>query len=365
MSGFTVPAMTHPHLLDPVRLGALNLPNRVVMAPMTRVRAAAGGLATASMATYYAQRAGAGLIVSEGLFPNAVGQSNPGTPGLHSREQAQSWRPVTGAVHAAGGRIVAQLMHGGRVSHVDTTGHQPVAPSAVGLDAPVFTPTGPQRASAPRALSTSEVPGQAEAYADAAALALEAGFDGVELHGANGYLIHQFLAANTNQRSDAYGGSPAQRIRFAVEAVTAVATRVGAERTGLKLSPAVGLAGLEEPDAEEVYVALLRELSALGLAYVHLESPDDALVDRLREAWGGAVVVNPSMPDSATPTDQAAAERWLARGADAVSFGRAFLANPDLVERIRLGAPLAEADPATYYTGGDQGYLDYPRHRPA
>ncbi|MGY6024557.1 oxidoreductase, partial [Streptomyces spinosirectus] len=223
-------------LFDSYRLKDVTLPNRVVMAPMTRVRAAAGGLATPSMATYYAQRATAGLIVSEGVQPSLVGQSNPGTPGLHTDEQVASWRPVTAAVHANGGRIFAQLMHGGRVSHPDTTGTQPVGPSAVAAVGDVFTPTGPQPAPTPRALDTAEVPEHARSYAQAARRAVEAGFDGVELHGANGYLISQFLSSNANLRTDRYGGSLANRIRFAVEAASATVEAVGGARTGIRLS---------------------------------------------------------------------------------------------------------------------------------
>jgi N-ethylmaleimide reductase len=217
---------------DGYRLGDLALPNRVVMAPMTRVRAAAGGLATPSMATYYAQRATAGLIVSEGVQPSLIGQSNPGTPGLHTDEQVAAWRPVTAAVHANGGRIFAQIMHGGRVSHPDTIGTQPIGPSAVPAVGDVFTPSGLQPAPMPRALDTAEVPEHAQSYADAARRAIDAGFDGVELHGANGYLISQFLSSNANLRTDRYGGSVANRIRFAVEAAAAhglMPTRGGVE----------------------------------------------------------------------------------------------------------------------------------------
>lgn len=224
-------------LFDSYRLGDLTLPNRVVMAPMTRVRAAAGGLATPSMATYYAQRATAGLIVSEGVQPSLIGQSNPGTPGLHTDEQVAASRPVTAAVHANGGRIFTQIMHGGRVSHPDTIGTQPIGPSAVPAVGDVFTPSGLQPAPMPRALDTAEVPEHAQSYADAARHAIDAGFDGVELHGANGYLISQFLSSNANLRTDRYGGSVANRIRFAVEAAAATVEAVGAARTGIRLSP--------------------------------------------------------------------------------------------------------------------------------
>lgn len=357
-------------LFDRHQLGALSLPNRVVMAPMTRARGTAEGLATPSMATYFAQRASAGLLISDGIAPNLVGTSNPNTAGLRTDAEAASWRQVTDAVHTNGGRIIAQLMHGGRISHESITGLQPVAPSAVAAAAQVFTPTGPQPAPVPRALTTAEVAGEAEAYADAAVRAVEAGFDGVELHGANGYLISQFLSTNANLRTDRYGGSVANRIRFALEAVEATAAAVGADRVGIRLSPGAGIWDVEEPDHAEVYAALVTELNRLGLAYVHLEATtDDATMLDLRKRWDGTLIVNPSSwlarggaAFGPRPTDRESAERWLGLGADLVSFGRAYLANPDLVERLRLGLPLAEADPATYYTGGDAGFIDFPAY---
>ncbi|MFI7029062.1 alkene reductase [Microbispora rosea] len=353
-------------LFDRYRLGSLTLPNRVVMAPMTRVRAAAGGLATPSMAVYYAQRATAGLIVTEGVQPSLVGQSNPGTPGLHTDEQVASWRPVTDAVHANGGRVFAQIMHGGRVSHPDTTGMQPVGPSAVPAPGEVFTPSGPKPAPVPRALETTEVPEHALSYARAAVRAVDAGFDGVELHGANGYLISQFLSSTANLRTDAYGGSIAGRIRFAVEAVTATMEAVGGDRTGIRLSPGAGFWGAEESDVPELYGALLAELAPLDLAYIHLEATtdEDVLVE-LRKAWPGTLIVNPVLPMGPRKADKAAADHWLGLGADLISFGRAFIANPDLVERLRQGLPIAPDDESTWYQGGDAGYLTYPAYRHA
>ncbi|WP_328461180.1 alkene reductase [Actinoplanes sp. NBC_00393] len=345
-------------------LGNLSLPNRIVMAPMTRVRAAAGGLATPSMAAYYAQRATAGLIVSEGVQPNAVGQSNPGTPGLHTDAQVAAWRPVTDAVHASGGRIFAQVMHGGRVSHPDTTGLQPVGPSAVPAIGDVFTPSGPQPAPVPRALALEEVPEQAESYGSAARRAVEAGFDGVELHGANGYLISQFLSSNANLRTDRYGGPVANRIRFAVEAVEAAVDAVGAARTGIRLSPAGTFWGVQESDIPEMYAALLRELARLEIAYVHLEATaDEEVLIELRRAWPGVLIMNPVLPMGPKQTGRTEAEHWLGLGADLISFGRAFVANPDLVERLRIGLPLAPVEEATYYQGGDAGYLTYPAYQ--
>ncbi|MEU6954792.1 alkene reductase [Streptomyces sp. NPDC045714] len=353
-------------LFDSYRLGDLRLPNRVVMAPMSRVRAAAGGLATPSMATYYAQRASAGLIVSEGVQPSLVGQSNPGTPGLHTDEQVASWRPVTAAVHANGGRIFAQIMHGGRVSHPDTTGLRPVGPSAVAATGEVFTPTGPRPVPVPRALETAEVPEHAESYASAARRAVDAGFDGVELHGANGYLISQFLSSNANLRTDRYGGSLANRVRFAVDAMAATVDAVGAARTGIRLSPGGTFWGVEERDVPELYAVLLGELARLEPAYVHLEATvDDDVLVALRRAWPGTLVMNPVLPMGAERAGRSDADRWLGLGADLISFGRAFIANPDLVERMRTGLPIAPEDEATYFQGGDTGYVTYPSYQHA
>ncbi|GHJ38017.1 alkene reductase [Streptomyces sp. TS71-3] len=347
-------------LFDSYSLAGLALPNRVVMAPMTRARAAAGGLATPSMATYYAQRATAGLIVTEGVQPSLIGQSNPGTPGLHDDAQATSWRQVTGAVHANGGRIFAQLMHAGRVSHPDTSGAWPVGPSAVPATGYVFTPGGPQPAPVPRPLDTAEVPEHARSYALAARRAVDAGFDGVELHGANGYLISQFLSSNANLRTDRYGGSVPGRIRFAVEAVSAAVEAVGAARTGIRLSPGTTLWGVAEADVAALYSALLAELARLEPAYVHLEATaDEDVLVGLRRAWPGTLIVNPAFPGAPKQADRTGADRWLGLGADLISFGRGFIANPDLVERLRTGLPIAPADHATYYQGGDAGYLTY------
>ncbi|MEU9559665.1 alkene reductase [Streptomyces fumanus] len=354
-----------PSLFSSFRLGGgLTLPNRIVMAPMSRVRATADGLATPSMATYYAQRATAGLIVTEGVQPSRIGQSNPGTPGLHTDEQTESWRQVTDAVHVNGGRVFAQIMHGGRVSHPETTGVQPVGPSAVAGEGNVFTPSGPQPMPVPRALATHEIPEHVRSYADAARRAVDAGFDGVELHGANGYLISQFLSSNANLREDRYGGSVTNRIRFAVEAAAATAEAVGAARTGIRLSPGGGFWGVTEDDPAELNTALLTELARLDLAYVHLEATtDEETLLLLRKTWPGTLIVNPTMPLGPTRTGRAEADHWLDLGADLIAFGRAFLANPDLVERLRTDLPLATADESTYYQGGDAGYLTYPAYQ--
>ena len=351
-------------LFDRHRLGDLKLPNRVVMAPMTRVRAAAGGLATPSMAVYYAQRATAGLIISEGVHAEPGRAVQPGHAGSVHRRAGGLLAAVTDAVHANGGRIFAQLMHGGRVSHPDTTGLQPVGPSAVAAAGEVFTPTGPQSAPVPRALETAEVPEQARSYAEAARRAVDAGFDGVELHGANGYLISQFLSSNANLRTDSYGGPIAHRIRFAVEAIAATVDAVGAARTGIRLSPGGTFWGVEETEVPELYAALLAELARFDLAYVHLEATaEEEVLVGLRRAWPGTLVVNPVLPMGPKQTDRTTADHWLGLGADLISFGRAFLANPDLIERLRTGLPIAPADETTYYQGGDAGYLTYPAYQ--
>ncbi|GGR48282.1 N-ethylmaleimide reductase [Nocardioides luteus] len=353
------------------RLGDLTLPNRVVMAPMTRARGTADGLATESMATYFAQRASAGLLISDGVPPNLVGSASPGIAGLRSDAEAESWRQVTDAVHAESGRIFAQIMHGGRMGHVETTGVQPVGPSAVTPNAHVFTAAGFVPALEPRELATSEVAEQAESYAAAARRAIDAGFDGVELHGANGYLISQFLSSNANLRTDRYGGSIANRIRFAVEAMSATVDAIGADRVGIRLSPGAGLGDVVEDGMPELYGALLDELGRLDPVYVHLvaTAPGEVLLD-MRRRWKQSLIINPSSwltrGDAifgATATDRASADHWLGLGADLISFGRPFLANPDLVERLRHGLLLAEADVETYYTGGDRGFIDYPPHQ--
>lgn len=352
----------HTDLFTPGRLGDLVLPNRVVMAPMSRVRGTADGLATDSMAHYFAQRASAGLLVTDGVQPSRQGQANPNSAGLIDDRQAASWRPVTHAVHANSGRVFAQLMHGGRIGHEATTGIPPVGPSAIAArDTTVFTSAGPLPAPVPRALTTGEVPVEAAVFGAAATRADAAGFDGVELHGANGYLIGQFLATSANQRTDRYGGSIPNRIRFAVEAVEAAADAIGARRVGIRLSPGAGIWDAVEDDVPELYTALLRELSRLDLAYVHLvASADDDTMAALRRIWPGTLIVNPGRGDVGGGTDRAAADLWLDRGADFIAFGRAFIANPDLVERLRAGLPLAVPDEATFYTGGDTGYLTYP-----
>ncbi|MDQ1011542.1 N-ethylmaleimide reductase [Streptomyces sp. V4I23] len=348
---------------DPIRLGGRQLANRIAMAPMTRSRAHGPGLTpTPSVVEYYAQRASAGLIVTEGIQPSVVGQGYPDTPGLHSREQIAAWRKVTDAVHAAGGTIFAQLMHAGRIGHpvLLPDGLVPVGASAVAAQGQVYTHEGPKDFVTPKELSTEEVRATIADFAAAARGAVEAGFDGVELHGANGYLIHQFLAPNTNLRTDEWGGSDENRIRFAVEAVKAVADEIGAERTAIRLSPSNPYNDIEEPEPEAVYTALVQRLEPLGLAYLHLieATPDQReFVQTLRKVFGGTVVLNAATDGPTGPGELALIEDGVA---DLISYGALFLANPDLPARLRAGGPYNTPDPSSFFGGGDQGYIDYP-----
>lgn len=358
--------MTHSDtspLLAPYHGHGLELPNRIVMAPMTRYRADEAGAPLPFVADYYAQRANAGLIVSEGLWPSLRGQSGWRMPGMVTDAQVRGWRAVTDAVHAAGGRIFAQLMHGGRATHplARIDGGQPIAPSAVPVPFAQHTRVGKRPPVVPRAMTQQDIRTAIADHATAARRAIEAGFDGVELHGANSYLIHQFLADNTNLRTDAYGGDVAGRIRFATEVVTAVADAVGAGRTALRLSPGNPQFGMAEANPAPVYRALLTALAPLDLAYLHLTEGSaayPALAD-LRPHWPGTLIAN--VGENGDPTTPEAGAAVLHAGrADLVSYGRAFIANPDLPHRIAVGAALAAADPDTFYTHGPEGYSDYP-----
>lgn len=348
-------------LFAPYRLGPLELDNRLVMAPLTRNRAGAGEAPTELAAEYYAQRATAGLIITEGTQPSAVGQGYPHTPGLHTDEQVAGWRLVADAVHARGGKIVAQLMHAGRISHRAVTGLQPVAPSAVAAAGEVYTEQGMKTFEAPRALDAAELPGVIADYVDAARRAVDAGLDGVELHAANGYLLQQFLANNTNTRTDAYGGSPANRARFVIEVAAAVAQAIGPDRVGIRISPAGTFNDIAETETEATYTALLDGLNPLGLLYLHvLEGTETDFHVGLRKQWDGAFIFNTGF---AGPSDLLTAQRAVDSGqTDLFCIGRDFLANPDLVERLQTGVALNEADPSTFYSGGAKGYTDYPRH---
>ena len=348
-------------LFTPYSLGEIELSNRLVMAPMTRNRAGADGVPTDSMVTYYAQRAGAGLIVTEGTQPSAVGQGYPDTPGIHTAEQAAAWRTVTDAVHERGGRIFLQLMHAGRISHpsLQPDGGLPVAPSPVRPAGQVVTPQGMQDYVEPRALGTAEVEQVVLEFAAAARLAIEdGGFDGVEVHGANGYLPHQFLAEGSNRRTDRYGGSAENRSRFLVEVTTAVAEAVGAHRVGVRLSPANVYNDIVEHETEEVYAAVVAGLEPLGLTYLHVVEGPPSVTGKIRSNWSSTLIVNAAFSLETTAENLQALlddER-----ADLVAVGRAYLANPDLARRLAIGAELNAGDESSFYGGTDAGYIDYP-----
>jgi N-ethylmaleimide reductase len=347
---------------DPIVVGGRELPNRLVMAPMSRSRAygpdAAPNQATA---IYYAQRASAGLIVTEGIQPSPAGRGYPATPGLYSDVQIQAWRQVTDAVHAAGGTIFAQLMHAGRIAHpsVLPAALFPLGPSAVRADAQVFTQAGPQPCVEPRAMTAQDIRETVRDFARAAENAIAAGFDGVEIHAANGFLIHQFLADNANRRGDAWGGSAENKIRFAVQVATAVSEAVGADRVGFQISPGNPYNDVTESRADEVYPALVTALAQLGLAYLNdSESSAVELTSRLRALWPGAFILNPHT--SPSPTGPAQLTLVDDGTTDMLSYGVLFLANPDLPARLARGGPFNPPDPATFYGGGAEGYIDYP-----
>ncbi|TCT02574.1 alkene reductase [Aquabacter spiritensis] len=352
-------------LFQGYRLGDMSLPNRIVMAPLTRNRAGAGFVPSDLAADYYAQRASAGLIVTEATQISQQGQGYQDTPGIYSDAQVAGWRKITDAVHAKGGHIVVQLWHVGRVSHssLQPNGGAPVAPSAIPANTKTFVNNGFAETSPPRALDASEIRGIVEDYRRAAANALKAGFDGVEVHGANGYLIDQFLRDGANQRTDRYGGSIENRARFLLEVMAAVIGEIGAARTGLRLSPVAPANGLSDSAPQPLFDHVMDELERLHPLYVHVVegatqgardiAPDFSFA-ALRRRYSGAWMVNNGY-------DLALAERVLAAGeADLVAFGRPFISNPDLVERLRRNAPLNPLDRDTLYGGGAKGYIDYP-----
>jgi N-ethylmaleimide reductase len=351
---------------EPLAVGPWTLPQRFVMAPLTRNRAGEGNAPTALNAEYYAQRAGAGLIVTEGTAPSHVGQGYLDVPGLYTDEQVAGWRLVADAVHARDGVIVAQLMHAGRIAHADNKdGVETIAPSAVQAPGEMVTASGPKPHDVPRAPETDEVAGLVTDFVTAARNAVAAGLDGVEVHAANGYLLHQFLDPTVNLRDDVYGGSAENRARFVIEVVTAVADAIGAERVGLRLSPGHQFNGIGEEvgaDLTATYRAVVDAVAPLGLAYLSLLAsplePLEALVRDLRERFDGVVLLNDGFGDLTTLDS---VEQLLATGlADAVVVGRQFLANPDLAERWRAGAELNAPNPDTFYGGGAEGYTDYP-----
>ncbi|MFG2607445.1 alkene reductase [Streptomyces sp. NPDC048514] len=315
------------------------------------------------MATHYAQRASAGLIIGEGSTPNPVGQTYPGITAIHTDRHVAGWRRVTDAVRSAGGHMFLQLQHGGRVSHPETTGLTPLAPSAVPLPETIFTPHGHRPAAVPRAMTPDDIRATIADFASAARRAVEAGFEGVEVHSANGMLLHQFLADNTNHRTDGYGGPAERRVRFAAEVTEAVADAIGADRVGVRISPGSTGNGVLEEDTDGLYAALLDRLKGLGLAYLHLvrSAPESGWYRRIRADWPGVLIGNPDLAGLGTETVSLAVRELLAAGADLVALGRPFLANPDLAERLRRGAPLNPVrDRYLMYVGGAVGYNDYP-----
>ncbi len=361
------PMSQTPNLFTPVQMGALSLPNRFAMAPMTRSRANNdGNVPTESVITYYVQRASAGLIITEGSQVSPQGVGYISTPGIYSEEQVAGWKKVTDAVHAAGGRIFIQLWHVGRVSHpFFHNGELPVGPSAIKPEgAKAFTGQGFEDVPTPRALELNEIPGVVDQFRQAARNAKLAGFDGAEIHGANGYLLDQFVQDGSNQRTDEYGGSVENRSRFVLEVVRAVVDELGADRVGIRLSPQ-GSASIQDSDPVKTFSYLTEQLNQFNLAYLHViealpghpmaaRAGVPAVAAHLRNIFNGTFILNGGYT-------QETADKALANNeAEIIAFGVPFIANPDLVERFRIGAALNNPDPSTFYVPGDKGYIDYP-----
>jgi N-ethylmaleimide reductase len=371
MAAPTETVLAGSDLFQPVRLGPYELANRIVMAPLTRSRAGEDGVPRPLMAEYYAQRASAGLIIAEGTNISPQGRGYALTPGLYDDAQVAGWRPVTAAVHARGGRIFPQLWHVGRISHpsLQQGGALPVAPSAIRPEATSFTAAGFAPCVTPRALASAEIPEIVEQYRRAARNALAAGFDGVEIHAANGYLIEQFLRDSTNKRTDAYGGSRENRARLLLEVTAAVAEVCGGERVGVRLSPLspVNGCGLDS-DPAATYCYAVEQLNAFGLAYIHViegatQGPREVAggfdLQILRRSFNSLYIANNGYDR------ELALEARRRNLADLVAFGRLYIANPDLVERLEIGAPLNVPDRATFFGGDAAGYTDYPVLTPA
>jgi N-ethylmaleimide reductase len=349
-------------LLGTARLGQYELPTRMIMAPMTRMRARADGVPSDLMVTYYSQRASAALIVTEATAVSAHGVGYLNAPRLYTQEHVRGWAKVTSAVHGRGGRIFVQLFHAGRISHPSLLpgAALPIAPSAFRQEGNVYTPQGRVPYVTPRCATDEEIPALVDEFKVAAELAAAAGFDGAEIHAANGYLVDQFLRDGTNQRQGPYGGSPKNRARFLVEVAHAVASVLGAGSTGVRLSPLHRFNDISDSQPQETFTTAVKALDKLGLAYLHLVEKDDAPLagpgfelSRLRSLWSSALVVNEDY-------DRARAEAALGRGADFVSFGKLFIANPDLPRRFRADAELNAPRPDSFYGGDSQGYIDYP-----
>ena len=345
-----------PTLFDPLRVGNMELDNRIIMAPMTRSRADDAGIQPSYVAEYYRQRASAGLIITEATNVSPMAKGYVRTPGIYTTEQIESWRRVTEAVHARGGKIFNQIFHTGRIALPDFLpgNAQPVAPSAVRANGQNYTDAGMKEFVTPREITKDEIAQTVLDFGKAAANAINAGFDGVELHSASGYLVQQFLTTNVNLRTDEYGGSIENRTRFLFAVLDAMASKVGAQRVGVKFSPQIVFNDIEENDADEVYPYIFERLNERNLAYVHVTDGTRAgWHAKLRPLYEGVYFANAGF------THESGAALLAQGGADAIVFGTKFLANPDLPERFRRGAQLNEADRATYYTPGERGYTDY------
>ncbi|AET58906.1 NADH:flavin oxidoreductase/NADH oxidase [Paenibacillus terrae HPL-003] len=346
-------------LWSKTKIGKMELPHRLAMAPMTRSRSQEDGTPGELTSLYYAQRASMGLIITEGTQPSDDGQGYLWSPGIYTDKHIERWKKVTDAVHEAGGYMYIQLMHAGRMSHPDNTPHhrQPVAPSAIAPGVEMFTAKGMQDIPVPRELSKEDIQTTIADFRKAAAAAIKAGADGVEIHGANGYLINQFIGENSNTRTDEYGGSIENRARFAIEVTKAIVEEIGAERTGFRISPGTPLGGIQDGEqGPELYRYLVKELAQLDLAYLHvMHLGNEKLLQDIRSIWTNPLLVNRAgraLEDLSLDIDSGLA--------DLVPVGVWSLANPDLVERLQKGAPLNEADPTTFFGLGSKGYTDYP-----
>jgi N-ethylmaleimide reductase len=362
--------MSKDSLFTPLQLGAIRIPNRIIMAPLTRMRAGTDNVPTAMNARYYSQRASAGLIISEGTAISAEAHGFPNAPGIYTAEQIAGWRLVTEAVHAGGGRIIMQIAHNGRNSHssLRPDGSVPVAPSAIPPNLPALTKSFQQvETEIPRALETAEISGIVSQFRQASLNAVQAGFDGVELQGANSHLIEQFLEDGTNARTDKYGGSKENRCRFLLDIVEAVSGAIGADRLGVRLSPFGQYGGIHDSNPKELFTFVIKKLNKYRIAYLHLieaRGSEIGLTDELHEnAVNNAVLFrsdfNGPLISAAAYTPKSAALAVEQNHADAIAFGRLFIANPDLVERIKENQPLNRADRSTFYGGAEHGYTDY------
>ncbi len=347
---------------EPIRIGDIDLENRLVMAPMTRNRATQSGEATHMMADYYSQRASAGLIISEAIQPSQVGQGFMNTPGLYTDAQVRSWKHVTDAVHKAGGKIVAQILHAGRIGHPSLypSAHTSLAPSAIAASGSTFTTDGMVEYPTPIAMKKNDINETISDFIQAAQNAINAGFDGVEIHAGNGFLLHQFMAENTNQRTDEYGGDLSARVRFPIEVAQAVVDQIGSSKTGLRISPANPYNDIVEGDTEALYNTLIAGLPDMAFISI-MEANNRPQTQLIRNQWKNAIILNPHEDEQHWPASPQLVEPILQQSlAEAVCLGSSFLANPDLVDRIRGNTALNQADENTFYGGDERGYTDYP-----